>query len=114
MRYDVSRDIATVDRIIESFAAAPPTFHLAPTSPGFATESPIFVVGLPRSGSILADRILGRHSRVVAAAGELKHFSLSVVTMNLRDSEAIFLWDKDPMTEANFQGGSPGRRTPVY
>ncbi len=37
-------------------------------------EKPIFIVGLPRSGTTLMDRIISSHSDVTAA-GELKHFN---------------------------------------
>jgi tetratricopeptide (TPR) repeat protein len=41
-------------------------------------DAPIFVVGLPRSGSTLVDRILSSHS-AVESAGELNHFALCLV-----------------------------------
>jgi Sulfotransferase family len=42
------------------------------------SEAPIFIVGLPRSGTTLVDRILGSHSAVFSA-GELNHFALCIV-----------------------------------
>jgi len=76
MRYDVTVDVATVDWIIEAFPAAP---NETVQQPGDATDdAPIFIVGLPRSGSTLVDRILGSHSRVFSA-GELDHFALCIV-----------------------------------
>jgi tetratricopeptide (TPR) repeat protein len=44
---------------------------------GFATDEPIFVVGMPRTGTTLTERILTSHSSVFSA-GELKNFSLSL------------------------------------
>lgn len=44
-------------------------FRMAPTS-GIESERPIFVVGMPRSGTTLTEQILASHSRV-AAGGEL-------------------------------------------
>ncbi len=38
-------------------------------------EGPIFIVGMPRTGTSLADRILSSHSQVVSM-GELAHFGL--------------------------------------
>jgi len=73
LRYDVANDVATVDWIIEAFPAAP----AAPT-PGACDDAPIFIVGLPRSGSTLVDRILGSHSQV-RSAGELNCFALALV-----------------------------------
>lgn len=59
-----------VDRLIREFTRF--------TDPATMTESdgpqPIFIVGLPRSGTTLLDRLLGNHSQVVCA-GELDDFS---------------------------------------
>ncbi|MGC1458151.1 MAG: sulfotransferase [Steroidobacteraceae bacterium] len=73
LRYDIATDVATVDWIIESYSAA--TASAAVKS---ADDAPIFIVGLPRSGSTLVERILGSHS-TIRAAGELSHFALAVV-----------------------------------
>jgi tetratricopeptide (TPR) repeat protein len=62
LQYDVATDIATVDWLIEAFPDTP----VEPT-PGAASEAPIFIVGLPRSGTTLVDRILSSHSGVVSA-----------------------------------------------
>lgn len=76
LRYDVATDVATVDWIIEAYAdSRPPT---TPSSAGSEARGPIFIVGLPRSGSTLVERILGSHTNV-RAAGELPHFALCVV-----------------------------------
>jgi len=76
LRYDIATDLATVDWIIESFpaaAAAGPNTASSARAPG-----PIFILGLPRSGSTLVERILGRHSKV-HAAGELPSMALAIV-----------------------------------
>lgn len=72
MRYDVATDVATVDWIIEAFpaAVAAPRTH--------SNDAPIFILGLPRTGTTLADRILGSHSAVYSA-GELNDFALCMV-----------------------------------
>jgi len=53
LKYDVSRDGATVDWIISAFPAIPTV-----VAPGADMESPVFIVGLPRSGTTLVERIL--------------------------------------------------------
>jgi hypothetical protein len=76
LRYDVAVDVATVDWIIDAFAQpreAPPE-----AAPDAAPDAPIFIVGLPRSGSTLVDRILGSHSRIYSA-GELHAFAMALV-----------------------------------
>jgi tetratricopeptide (TPR) repeat protein len=81
LAYDVSNDVATVDWIIEAFPGAPPTPVRSPISPASAAPqpaAPIFIVGLPRSGTTLVDRILSSHSEV-RSAGELNDFALALV-----------------------------------
>ncbi len=75
MDYDVARDVATVEWIIEHYAGLP-----APTgaAPG-AAPAPVFVVGLPRSGTTLVDRILSSHP-ALSSAGELNAFAAAVVS----------------------------------
>jgi len=73
LRYDVAGDVATVDWIIDAFPDGPPPQPIAA-----AAESPIFILGLPRSGTTLVERILSSHSRVVSA-GELNDFALCLV-----------------------------------
>jgi tetratricopeptide (TPR) repeat protein len=59
MQYDVSQDIAVIDRIIQVH-----TQTVVGGAAGFPTEEPIFVVGLPRSGTTLIAQILAGHSSV--------------------------------------------------
>lgn len=59
------------------FRAAAASIDAPAPGPGFATEEPIFIVGLPRSGTTLVDRILSSHPDVISA-GELSHFGLVV------------------------------------
>jgi Flp pilus assembly protein TadD len=44
---------------------------------GFESSEPIFIVGMPRTGTTLVERIVSSH-RDVFAAGELSHFSIAV------------------------------------
>ena len=80
LRYDVAVDVATVEWIIDAFA------HPQPKAPrDESSDAPIFIVGLPRSGSTLIDRILGSHSQVFSA-GELPSFALNLVDAVRRQS----------------------------
>jgi hypothetical protein len=81
MQYEPSTDLATVDWIIESFPTgrspdAQP--HPAAAADGAAGDAPVFIVGLPRTGSTLVERILGSHS-ALAAAGELRDLAVAIV-----------------------------------
>jgi len=64
--YDVGRDIASMESIAETFHA-----ELLQSAPAFAEAGrPVFVLGLPRSGTTLVDRIISAHSRA-ASLGEI-------------------------------------------
>lgn len=92
LSYDVAVDVATVDWIIAAHPAgsAPPAAGPAAAAQDIAAASgaraapfarnaagPIFVVGLPRSGSTLIERVLSRHSAVSGAA-ELDSFAVAL------------------------------------
>lgn len=64
IQYDSATDRAVIDGMIAAF---PSTEARRPDTTG---ERPIFIVGLPRSGTTLIDRIIGNHSEV-HSAGEL-------------------------------------------
>ena len=66
--YDPDRVSTGVDSVIELFT---PDFFARRKTAGWQDSSPIFIVGLPRSGTTLVERILGRHS-AVEGAGELQ------------------------------------------
>lgn len=72
--YDVATDLATFGILQRVFTAD----ALASASPGLDTEEPIFIVGLPRTGSTLVERIISSHSEVFAA-GELNHFAAAMM-----------------------------------
>ncbi len=61
------------------FAAAMRSASL-PAEGGYREAAPIFVVGMPRTGTTLIDRILSSHSEVTSA-GELSDFSLVMKRM---------------------------------
>lgn len=71
MQYQPENDIATLHKLGEVFnrdwLQQPPC--------GEPSEEPIFILGLPRTGSTLVERILSAHSDV-HSAGELNNFSL--------------------------------------
>ena len=71
LQYDRDTDRAVVDRMILGFD------RIEAESRDSTRERPIFVVGLPRTGISLADRIIGSHSQV-HPAGELTSLSEAI------------------------------------
>jgi tetratricopeptide (TPR) repeat protein len=65
--YDVSSDIALMDRIIEVCSPEWLARDSAADSGVSAKRTPLFVVGLPRTGTTLTERILSSHSLVESA-----------------------------------------------
>ena len=66
-RYDPDRVSAGVDSVIRRFT---PEFFERRKGAGWQDPSPIFIVGMPRAGTTLVERILGRH-HAIEGAGEL-------------------------------------------
>lgn len=70
--YDAAQDAAAFD----AMEAQWPTLAAAPSSEA-AREAPIFIIGMPRTGTTLVDRILSSHPDV-ESAGELQAMPLAV------------------------------------
>ena len=66
--YDPSAHRAFVDRVIATFT---PEFFERVQGRGLDTERPVFIVGMPRSGTTLVEQVLASHPRVFGA-GELR------------------------------------------
>lgn len=65
--YDPTPITDVIDHVISTFT---PDFNERRSRSGWADPSPIFILGMPRSGSTMVERMLGRHS-AIEAAGEL-------------------------------------------
>ena len=79
LQYDPQPDLDTVQWLIEAFPDVLPVSAAG----GSTGPQPIFIVGLPRTGSTLVDRILGSHSEV-CSAGELTDFGTAVTEQTRR------------------------------
>jgi len=66
--YDSRQYSEYVDRLIESYSEA---LFRHPPVPGSGSERPVFIVGMPRSGTTLVEQIVSSHPDV-HGAGELK------------------------------------------
>ena len=70
LSYEVSKDLRVMDKLIETFSKD----RVRPASSEACRSSePIFVIGMPRTGTTLVERIIGSHSEV-KSAGELPNF----------------------------------------
>jgi tetratricopeptide (TPR) repeat protein len=73
IRYDSRAEIAEIDRIIRTQTRA----WLNACPPGSAVADPVFVLGLPRTGTTLVERIVASHSAMISA-GETGAFAVEL------------------------------------
>jgi tetratricopeptide (TPR) repeat protein len=81
----------SVDQDRELFAAIEKVFDrslVSGASEGWSTTEPIFVVGMPRTGTTLVERIITSHSTVFSA-GELQDFGLALKRLSRSRSNEI-------------------------
>jgi len=93
-RDTIPHDAAETERM---FAAAAETVAVSGRVGRGQDAAPIFIVGLPRTGTTLVDRILSSHSDVVSA-GELSDFALEV--KRAAGTPSPFVLDTETLREA--------------
>ncbi len=89
LKYDLKDDIKIFNAIINAFTGEA---LQAAAEHGYASDAPVFILGLPRTGSTLVERIISSHSMVISA-GELNDFALELLKL----------------TGAGNKGGQPAR-----
>lgn len=82
--YTTARDAALFDVVA---GCIPEPIEVAQ---GFPSDEPIFVIGMPRTGTTLVDRILSSHPEV-HSAGELRNFMVSL--QRISGSSPAFVFD---------------------
>lgn len=73
---DMPKELSELERLRDMASSAPTLEHV--TSENENGPRPIFIVGMPRSGTTLTERILGAHPDV-HAAGEIGDFAKAVI-----------------------------------
>ncbi|MCG8369453.1 MAG: sulfotransferase [Proteobacteria bacterium] len=72
--YDVGRDIEVMEHVIASFPVHADTRR----EESCGNDEAIFILGLPRTGTTLLERIMGGHTDIVSA-GELNNFATEML-----------------------------------
>ena len=104
--YDFAQDEAIFDALEAAFATLPVQ---GPTASEATLQVPIFVVGMPRTGTTLVDRIISSHSDVVSA-GELQAMPLAVKQAAATPSRQVI----DPETVHAAMCAEPSRIGALY
>jgi tetratricopeptide (TPR) repeat protein len=73
VNYDSGAEVAGIEEVIRTQTRA----WIAALPGGFASVDPVFVVGLPRTGTTLVERIIASHSAMVSA-GEAEAFPVEL------------------------------------
>jgi tetratricopeptide (TPR) repeat protein len=73
IKYDIGAEIAEIDSIIRTQTRT----WLAACPAGYSAADPVFVVGLPRTGTTLVERIVAGHSAMIAG-GETGTFAVEL------------------------------------
>ncbi len=83
MNYDVAGDVEALSTLVADYS---PVF--LSKRDGYENDQPIFIVGLPRTGTTLLDRIISGHTDVISA-GELQNFGNCVIQQVLGSTPGV-------------------------
>ena len=104
--YDLDDNARFVENLMAAFT---PAFFERVRGFGLETERPVFIVGLPRSGTTLTEQILAAHSQVFGA-GELYLAREDFLALGTQPTDAEHL--RNPARTARRRGSSPGAAAP--
>jgi tetratricopeptide (TPR) repeat protein len=106
LTYDVKNDVRAMQNVMTHYSAE----AMQALRGGEETLGPIFIVGMPRTGTTLVERILGNHSEV-ASAGEAVDFPEEMTAAARATHARLGLTDTD-LLRASLQMdfGEVGRR----
>jgi len=99
--FDAANNRAYVNRLIKTFGEK---FMEKRQGFGIVSDLPVFILGMPRSGTTLVEQILASHPQVYGA-GELKKFHEVVISLpgrlrkNVANPEASALLDRETSKE---------------
>ncbi len=97
LNYKVEDEKSIFDAIKQVFGT------LDKNAPGCLSNKPIFIVGMPRSGTTLVDRILSNHSSV-SSAGELQNFPVKLKQLSkTRSNKVLDLETIEQSSKINFE-----------
>lgn len=105
--FDADRSLENRDFVIKTFDEAWKKRDSA-SSGGYASNMPIFILGMPRSGTSLTEQILGAHSQV-NPAGELQAFSKMVRASHNEGREQVAKEGRFEIIE----NGVDGNQSPI-
>jgi tetratricopeptide (TPR) repeat protein len=91
MRYDVQRDLDTIRSVQQMYSAE----LFDGSIEGDSNSEAIFILGMPRTGTTLVERILASHTDVFAA-GELNNFAVQMMEL-VRAQSANDKMDRDEL-----------------
>jgi len=83
LNYSIEQEISLFSELTTVFTDPSYTF-----SQGSESDEPIFIVGMPRTGTTLVERIISAHSDV-STAGELQHFGMLVKQLSQTQTNRV-------------------------
>jgi tetratricopeptide (TPR) repeat protein len=101
LRYEVQTDVDAMLRLEQVFSPG----LLAAAEPATPERGPLFVLGLPRSGTTLVERILAAHP-AVESLGEVNDFALALINTLGRSDTKLALIEQSARADFSRMGAN--------